>query len=86
MKYIFKVELYFTYGSLTSSSMKMWTVSVFEEHTKYKESGENDREYIDAHLFIPLLSSCSLVPSATLKTLITVPFSDAVAICVFKNI
>ena len=33
-----------------------------------------------AHRLTPRRNSCSLAPSDTLKTLITVPFSDAVAI------
>ena len=44
------------------------------------ESGEKASEKIVAHRFIPLRSSCNLAPSVMLNTLMTVPFSEAVAI------
>lgn len=44
-------------------------------------SGEKAKEKMVAHRFMPRRSSCSRAPSDTLKTRITVPFSEAVATC-----
>ena len=69
-----------TYGSLDSSSLKTWTVSVFDEEHKNVASWLKAKLQIDTHRFTPLLNSWTRVPSVTLKTRITVPFSEAVAI------
>lgn len=69
-----------THGSLGSSSLKTWTVSVLDEQHKNVASWLKAKLQMDTHRFTPLLNSWSRVPSATLNTRITVPFSEAVAI------
>ena len=57
----------------------MWIVWVFELTERKRESAENDRLEIVAQRATPRRNSYNRVPAGTENTLITVPFSEAVA-------
>lgn len=68
-----------TYASFGSSSLKTCTVSVLLLQHKNCEHILNDKLDIETHLLTPRLNSYSFAPSVTENTLMTVPFSEAVA-------
>ena len=75
------LPLLFAEPVLGGASLKTWTVSVAEETHNSVEVALKLMQYMRAGM-LPLRNWYSFLPSAIEKILITVPFSDAVAMSV----